>query len=182
MKNNGKFREIAKARVGIKTENNKLDIIHRKVVENILCEKAGEALPYSYRELYEEAENCRKEIKEAPERLSDEAAELAADIFPKLSGKGALIPAGTRINFNGVVKRAAADLWDTAENSPDNAPALWEDINQKGEYREIPETITAGLAFSKDECGWWKGVLYKSLIDNNVWNPEQYAAGWEAAG
>jgi hypothetical protein len=35
------------------------------------------------------------------------------------------------------------------------------------------------LAFSKDECGWWNDKLYKSLIDANVYTPEQYEAGWE---
>ena len=39
--------------------------------------------------------------------------------------------------------------------------------------------ITAGTAFAKDECGWWGETLYKSLIDANVYTPDQYAAGWE---
>lgn len=37
----------------------------------------------------------------------------------------AMTKAGTRINWNGTVKKAAADLWDTAENTPDAAPDLW---------------------------------------------------------
>lgn len=28
-------------------------------------------------------------------------------------------------------------------------------------------------------CGWWDGVLYRSLIEANVYTQEQYAAGWE---
>jgi len=34
-------------------------------------------------------------------------------------------------------------------------------------------------AFAEGECGWWKDVLYKSLIPANVYTPEQYADGWE---
>ena len=45
----------------------------------------------------------------------------------------------------------------------------------------IPETITVTSMFNKDEYGWWKDQLYKSLIDANVYTPEQYAAGWELA-
>ena len=90
-----------------------------------------------------------------------------------------LIKAGTRINWNGTLKRAAVDLWDTEENNPDNAPTLWEDINYRAGHRIIPEVITVGLAFSKDETGWWNGMLYKSLRDANTYTPEQYAAGWE---
>ena len=87
--------------------------------------------------------------------------------------------AGTRINWYGKVKRAAVDLWDRTENNPDNAPTLWEDLAYRDGIRIIPETITAGLALAKDELGWWGDTLYKSLLDANVWTPEQNASGWE---
>lgn len=90
-----------------------------------------------------------------------------------------LIEHGTRINWNGTLKRAAVDLWDTKENNPDNAPTLWEDIQYRRGYRIIPETITVGLAFSEGECGWWGDVLYKSKVNANVYTPEQYASNWE---
>ena len=126
-----------------------------------------------------EALKLRAIVEQAAVSLDDKTASEAAMLFPKLKQDGALVTVGTRINHNGVIKRAAVDLWDTPENNPDNAPALWEDISYKDGYRIIPETITAGTAFEKDECGWWKGILYRSLIPANVYTPEQYAAGWE---
>ena len=126
-----------------------------------------------------EALKLRAIVEQAAVSLDDKTASEAAMLFPKLKQDGALVTVGTRINHNGVIKRAAVDLWDTPENNPDNAPALWEDISYKDGYRIIPETITAGTAFAKDECGWWKGILYRSLIPANVYTPEQYAAGWE---
>ena len=104
---------------------------------------------------------------------------LHPDLFPRLKGDESLVKAGTHINWGGVIKRAAVDLWDTEANDPEEAPHLWEDISYREGYRIIPETITAGTAFSKDECGWWNDTLYKSLIDANVYTPEQYPAGWE---
>jgi hypothetical protein len=65
------------------------------------------------------------------------------------------------------------------DNAPDNAPTLWENIDYRDGYRLIPETITAGTAFALGECGWWEGVLYRSLLDANVWTPSAYPAGWE---
>lgn len=121
----------------------------------------------------------REAILAAVPALDDKVASTAADLFPKLKEDGTLVKAGTRINWNGVLKRAAADLWDRSENNPDNAPALWEDIEYREGYRIIPETITVGLAFAKDECGWWGDVLYRSTIDANVWTPEAHGAGWE---
>lgn len=126
------------------------------------------------------ARELRQKIELAAAAQDDAFASTAAELFPRLKGDSTLISAGTRIHWNGAIKRAAVDLWDTADNNPDNAPTLWEDISYKDGYRIIPETITAGLAFAKDEYGWWGGVLYKSLIDANVYTPDAYPAGWEA--
>lgn len=125
------------------------------------------------------ARQLRKMIETLSANLSDADASTSVELFPRLKQDGSLVSVGTRINWGGTIKRAAVDLWDTAENSPDNAPDLWEDIGYRDGIRIIPETITAGLAFAKDELGWWGDVLYKSLLDANVWTPEQYASGWE---
>lgn len=124
-------------------------------------------------------EKIKKQREAIVKGIEDKEASIIPEFFPKLNNNGELISAGTRINWNGVLKRATVDLWDTDENDPDNAPSLWEDISYKDGYRIIPETITSGTAFAIDECGWWGDVLYISKIDNNVWNPEQYSAGWE---
>lgn len=110
---------------------------------------------------------------------TDAIASTAIDVFPTIKEDSALIKVGTRINWNGVLKRAAVDLYDTIENNPDNAPTLWEDINYREGYRIIPEIITVGTAFAKDELGWWGDELYKSLIEANVYTPAIYPAGWE---
>lgn len=126
-----------------------------------------------------EAVKLRQIVEQAAAKLDDQLASEGASLFPRLKVDGTLIKAGTRINWQGAIKRAAVDLWDTTENNPDNAPTLWEDIQYREGYRIIPETITAALAFSMDEIGWWQGEKYRSLIAANVYTPEQYPAGWE---
>lgn len=121
----------------------------------------------------------RTVITEGLKLIDDKTASIAPEMFPRLKQDGSLIKVGTRIRWNGTLKRAAVDLWDTMENDPDNAPALWEDIQYRLGYRIIPETITVGLAFSEGECGWWGDVLYKSKVNANVYTPEQYAPNWE---
>lgn len=127
----------------------------------------------------ETARTYRKAIETAVPSLDDKIASTSPSLFPRLTGGGTLVKAGTRINWNGTLKRAAVDLWDTAENNPDNAPTLWEDIAYREGYRIIPAEITTGTAFSIDEYGWWNDTLYKSIIDFNVWTPEGYPSGWE---
>ena len=124
------------------------------------------------------AKQLRAIIEKATMLLDDETASTAAELFPSLMCDNSHILAGTRINWNGTLKKAAVDLWDTVANNPDNAPTLWEDIEYKDGYRIIPEVITTTSAFAKDECGWWKDTLYKSLLEANVYTPDTYPAGW----
>lgn len=127
-----------------------------------------------------EALRLRAIVEQAASTLDDKTASTAGMLFPKLKQDGALVKAGTRINWNGTLKRAAVDLWDTADNSPDSAPELWADIQYRNGYRIIPETITVTTAFAEGEYGWWGGVLYKSKRNSNVYTPAQYADNWEA--
>jgi hypothetical protein len=104
---------------------------------------------------------------------------MVPEFYDTMHYTGNLISVGTRINWKGTVKKATVDLWDTETNNPDNAPTLWADLLYKDGIRLIPEVITVTTLFMKDELGWWKDELYKSLIDNNVYTPEAYPAGWQ---
>lgn len=126
----------------------------------------------------QETERFVESLKQLRDNATDAQASLAVCAYPTLKGDSTLVPVGTRINWNGYIKRAAVDLWDTAENNPDNAPAMWEDISYRDGYRIIPETITVGTDFALGECGWWEDALYKSLINANVYTPAAYPAGW----
>lgn len=120
------------------------------------------------------------DIEKLRSGATDAVASTAVSVFPRLKEDSSLVSAGTRINWNGTLKRAAVDLWDTAENNPDNAPDLWEDISYREGHRIIPETITAGTAFAMDEYGWWGDTLYRSKLAANTYTPKQYPDGWEA--
>lgn len=124
----------------------------------------------------------RERIELAASTMTDRDASQSAELFRELKQDGSLIAAGTRINWNGTVKRAAVDLWDTSESTPEAAPTLWEDISYRDGIRIIPQTITVGTAFALNELGWWGDEIYKSLMDANVYTPEQYPAGWEKQG
>lgn len=126
-----------------------------------------------------EAIYLRSIVEQAVTSLDDKTASTAVTLSRRMQYNGSLIPAKTRINWKGKLKRAAVDLWDTEQNNPDNAPALWEDIAYRDGFRIIPEVITATLAFSDGECGWWGDVLYRSKVNGNVYTPAVYPSNWE---
>jgi hypothetical protein len=123
----------------------------------------------------------RKQIEKAAIHLDDKAASESPDFYEHMKYDGKAISAGTRINFEGVLYKAAVTLWDTEENNPHFAPNLWEKINYHEGIRVIPEVITVTTAFAKDELGYWEadGKTYKSLINANVYTPAAYPQGWE---
>ena len=129
--------------------------------------------------LVDKARKMRAAMETAAVSLDDATASTAPELFPRLKRDGSLVKAGTRICWGGTLKRAAVDLWDNAENTPDAAPTLWEDVLYRDGIRVIPPVITAGTAFAMDELGWWGGELYKSKLAANVYTPDQYPAGWE---
>ena len=123
-----------------------------------------------------------EDLKRLRDSATDAQASIAVNLYPDMAKNGALVKAGTRIRHNGKILRVAVDMYDTEENSPENAPTLYEEIEYKEGIRIIPETITVGKAFAKDERGWWKDEIYKSLIDANVYTPDAYPAGWSKEG
>lgn len=122
----------------------------------------------------------RAVIEQAAQTLDEKTISEAPELCRTLKQDGSLVRAGTRINWNGTIKKAAVDLWDTEVNDPDHASSLWADIAYRDGYRIIPETITVTTAFSKGEKGWWTdGKLYESKVDSNVYTPAQYADNWK---
>ena len=123
----------------------------------------------------------RRQIEKAAIHLDDKAASESPDFYEHMKYDGKAISAGTRINFESVLYKAAVTLWDTEENNPHFAPSLWEKINYHNGVRVIPEVITVTTAFAKDELGYWEadGKTYKSLINANVYTPAAYPQGWE---
>ena len=123
----------------------------------------------------------RATMDKAAPMLTDAQASTVVALYPVMTYNGLSIPAGTRINWEGELYRAAVALWDREDSDPVNAPSLWERIMYRDGVRIIPETITAGLAFGEGELGWWPedGQVYRSKLAGNVWTPVQHAAGWE---
>ena len=122
----------------------------------------------------------RAVIEQAAQTLDEKTISESPEFCRSLKQDGSLVRAGTRINWNGTIKKAAVDLWDTEVNDPDHAPSLWADVAYRDGYRIIPETITVTTAFSKGEKGWWTdGKLYESKVDSNVYTPAQYAGNWK---
>lgn len=45
----------------------------------------------------------------------------------------------------------------------------------------LPPNGTSGV-YAKDDCAVDEGHVWRSTVDNNVWRPSEYPAGWEDLG
>ena len=135
----------------------------------------------TFEEKLKRAKELRKSAMFGVVDLEDKQASEVTSLYPTMAYNGKLVTAGTRINFDGELYKAAVDLWDTEANNPDNAPTLWEEIQYHNGIRIIPEVITVTTAFALGELGYWKAdeKVYKSLLNANVYTPAAYPQGWE---
>lgn len=67
-----------------------------------------------------------------------------------------------------------------ADWTPDTVPALYAPIGLNDEgYPVWAKPTGAHDAYNQGDIVDYNGVLYKSLIDGNVYSPEEYPSGWE---
>lgn len=128
--------------------------------------------------LIEKARALRPLMVKAAQNLDDKDASEGVELFDGMKYDGSLIKAGTKINWHGMIKKAAVGMWDTVENNPDKAPTLWADLAYHDGIRIIPVVITAEQAFALDELGWQDGSVYRSKMHGNVFKVTQEDA-WE---
>lgn len=130
----------------------------------------------------EEARRYRKVIEKGIAKLGIDEIGGGVELNPMWREDDvSVINAGTRIQWNGAVKIALVDVVCTAANRPSDAleGLVWATATFRDGYRVIPTTMITATMFHKDGIGWWQDKKYKSLIDNNSWNPTDYPAGWE---
>jgi len=73
------------------------------------------------------------------------------------------------------------DHTSAAEWLPSGATSLYKAIGiTEGGYPEWVQPLGAADAYNTGDIVSYNDVLYKSLIDGNVWAPDAYPQGWEA--
>ncbi|MCZ9312877.1 MAG: hypothetical protein O0V67_05830 [Methanocorpusculum sp.] len=88
---------------------------------------------------------------------------------------------GQKVRFgDAVYKTLQAHISQYGWN-PADAPSLFAKVLIPDED-VIPEweQPDSTNAYMKGDKVMYNGIIYESLIDNNVWSPEAYPAGWQA--
>lgn len=115
-------------------------------------------------------------INEVP----DNVAGYIPEVFPVWSATAVQYEKDQRVQYNGVLYKVLTAHTSQETWKPDVSPSLFVKVISSISG-EIPdwEQPSAGNAYMKGDKVRYNGKVYESLIDNNVWKPDEYPAGWK---
>lgn len=131
------------------------------------------------------SEQIRKVLQMYAQTLTDEQAMEIATVYPAYE-VGRAYTADELLTY-GINDVGAPQLYRVVQAhtsqedwKPDSTPTLYTAIglNPQG-YPVWSRPTGAHDAYNTGDIVDYNGTLYKSLIDGNVWSPEEYPAGWE---
>lgn len=130
------------------------------------------------------AEQLRKALQMFAASLTDEQAmEVVAVYDPWAVGKHYSVGDFFTYGVNGVgdpqLYKANQNHTSQADWLPDKTPALYTAIGlDDSGYPVWAKPTGAHDAYNKGDVVNYNGVLKESLIDGNIWSPDEYPAGW----
>ena len=115
------------------------------------------------------------------ETLSDAQALQVPMLFDEFDGNGVAYEVGKRIIYNGVLYKVLQAHTSQAGWTPTAAPSLFAKVINETIDGSIPEFEQPDSTnpYMKGDRVLFNGKVYESLIDNNVYSPEAYPAGWK---
>lgn len=114
---------------------------------------------------------------------TDEDAVVTPELYPKWSGDGVSYVADQRVRYNGILYKVLQPHTSQPDWTPDAAVSLFARIlNPDPEVIPVweqPDSTNPYMTGDKVHYPTIDDPVYESLIDNNVWSPEAYPAGWQ---
>ena len=129
----------------------------------------------------EHAYKLRDMIHKASAYLVDEDALDAVELFEPWRPDTAYT-AGQRLRYGDKLYRVVQGHTSQADWTPDATPALYTEVAKPGEIPVWKQPTGAQDAYNTGDLVHYPdadGPVYRSTIDNNVWSPDTYPAGWE---
>ena len=129
--------------------------------------------------LLELARKLRPYIEKAAISLTDEDALEAVNLFPNWQEDTAYM-VDQRVRYNNILYKCLTAHVSQSSWMPDVSPSLWArvlipDENVIPEW-EQPDSTNA---YKIGDKVMFEGQVYESVINNNIWSPAAYPAGWQ---
>ena len=125
------------------------------------------------------ARELRKSIELTTQTLDDAEALKVIELHPAWA-PDKTYSAAQKVRFDGVLYRCLQDHTSQETWTPTAAPSLWAKVlNPDPEVIPDWEQPDSTNPYMKGDKVRFEGHIYQSLIDNNIWSPAAYPAGWQ---
>ena len=134
-------------------------------------------------DIIERARALRAKIEEvATNYIDDSDAVDFTELFPVWDGNGKAYTVGDRVRYVGTLYKVLQAHNSQADWTPEAAPSLFAEVLIPDQevvpvWRQ-PDSTNAYMTGDKVHYPDENGPVYESVIDNNVWSPADYPAGW----
>lgn len=124
------------------------------------------------------AKELRRIIESLAAHLDDTEALESKELFPAWE-ENKEYAVDTRVRYNGELYKCLQAHTSAPSWNPVGAVSLWAKVLIP-DPEVIPEWVQPDStnAYMIGDKVRYNGKIYESLIDNNIWSPEAYPAGW----
>jgi len=128
----------------------------------------------------ERAKELRRVISGAMQSVDDEIAVNNPLLFPEWEDDKEY-PVGFKLQYGGALYKVLQTHNSQSDWTPENAPSLFAKVLAGQEGTEIGEWTQPDSTnpYMTGDKVIYNGKVYESVIDNNVWSPDTYPAGWK---
>lgn len=112
--------------------------------------------------------------------LSDEQALLVPTVFP-IWQVGIAYEVGYKVRYGDILYKVITAHTSQADWNPEIAVSLFAKVLVDPTGEDILDWIQPDSTnpYMTGDKVRFEGAIYESLIDNNVWSPKEYPAGWK---
>lgn len=112
--------------------------------------------------------------------ISDGAALKMTDYFPEWNGNSHAYAVGDRVMYEGTLYKVLQAHTSQTTWTPTDAPSLFAKVLTSTTGELLPwEQPDSTNPYMIGDRVTYKGKVYESTVDNNVWAPDAYPQGWK---
>lgn len=114
-------------------------------------------------------------------QVTDDIVALSIQEFYDIWEVGVSYPVGRYITHNDILYKVLMEHTSQSDWTPDVSPSLFAKVLIDPSDDDIPEWVQPDSTngYMTGDKVRYEDAIYVSLIDNNIWSPSAYPAGWQ---
>ena len=139
------------------------------------------SLIYALNDIDAKEQSLTKIGKIVANQVTDDAVALSIQEFYDIWEVGVVYSVGRYITYNDILYKVLTEHTSQETWTPDVSPGLFAKVLIDPTGETIPDWVQPDStnAYMIGDKVKYEGVIYVSLIDNNIWSPVAYPAGWQ---